>query len=149
MPEFTTVSLKEARLQTTSGRQAKYLIEYAEYIQKLPTGQAGRLRMGEQEKHQTVRRRLTVTAKALNIPLIIKRSGNDLYFWWENGRDEQPKSKRRYTKRIRLGSPGSLLPPQLFTQPEENERGVTEDDSPELGETEQVVSDAMRRVDPE
>jgi hypothetical protein len=101
MPEFTTVSLKEARLRTTSGRQAKYLSEYAAYIQKLPMGQAGRLRMGEEEKHATVRRRLTVAAKALHIPLIVKRSGNDLYFWREAGEEEQPRSKRRYTRRAK------------------------------------------------
>jgi hypothetical protein len=39
---------------------------------------------------------------AMNIPLIIKRSGNDVYFWRENGGDEQPRSKRRYTRRARL-----------------------------------------------
>jgi hypothetical protein len=31
----------------------------------------------------------------------------------------------------------------------ENDNGVTEEDSPELGQTEPVVADAMRRVDPE
>jgi hypothetical protein len=37
----------------------------------------------------------------MNVPLIIKRSGNDLYFWRENGTDEQPRTKRRYTRRER------------------------------------------------
>jgi hypothetical protein len=101
MPEFTTVSMKEARLQTTSGRQAKYLSEYAEYIQKLPTGQAGRLRIGEQENPLTIRRRLGVAAQTLGINLIIKRSGTDVYFWREDAGGEQPGSKRRYTRRER------------------------------------------------
>jgi hypothetical protein len=68
MPEFTSVSMKEAKLRTISGRQGTFLNEYADYIQQLPTGQAGRLRMGESEKHTTVWRRLVVTAKAMNIP---------------------------------------------------------------------------------
>jgi hypothetical protein len=35
----------------------------------------------------------------MNIPLIIKRSGNDLYFWQEGRAEEQPRAKRRYTRR--------------------------------------------------
>jgi hypothetical protein len=99
MPEFTTVSVKEAELRTIPGRQGRYINEYAAYITQLPKGQAGRLRIGESEKHATVRRRLGVAAKALNIPLTIKRSGNDLYFWREKGGEEQPRAKRRYTRR--------------------------------------------------
>jgi hypothetical protein len=49
----------------------------------------------------------------------------------------------------------TTFPPQPFgapeeaRHPEENGHGVTEEDSPELGQTEQVVADAMRRVDSE
>jgi hypothetical protein len=75
--------------------------EYANYIQQLPPGQAGKLTIGEQEKLATVRRRLAVAAQALAINLIIKRSGNDVYFWRQNGGEEQPSSKRRYTRRAR------------------------------------------------
>jgi hypothetical protein len=99
MPEFTTVSVTEAQMRTIPGRQGTFINEYADYIQQVPQGQAGKLRIGEQEKHTTVRRRLLVTAKALGIPFIIKRSGNDLYFWREDRAEEQPRSKRRYTRR--------------------------------------------------
>jgi hypothetical protein len=122
----------------------------AEYIKQLPQGQAGKLRVGEQEKHPTVRRRLGVAAKAMNIPLIIKRSGSDVYFWREEPGDEQPRRRRP-----RRGRAGDHLPPQSFgapaegNLPEENGHGETGEDSPELGQTEPVVSDAMRRVDPE
>jgi hypothetical protein len=58
MPEFTTVSVQEAQMRTIPGRQGKFINEYADYIQQVPSGQAGRLRIGEQEKHLTVRRRL-------------------------------------------------------------------------------------------
>jgi hypothetical protein len=101
MPEFATVSVQEAQLRTIPGRQGRFMNEYVDYIQKLPQGQAGRLRIGEEEKHATVRRRLGVAAKALGIPLVIKRSGNDVYFWQEDGADEQPRSKRRYTRCMR------------------------------------------------
>jgi hypothetical protein len=114
MPEFTTVSVQEAQLRTIAGRQGSILGEYVDYIQQVASGQAGRLRIGEEENHLTVRHRLITAAKAMNIPLTIKRSGDDLYFWRENGGEEQPRTKRRYTRR-----------------------------------TDQVVEDAMRRVDPE
>jgi hypothetical protein len=99
MPEFTTVSVTEAQIRTIPGRQGKFINEYADYIQHLAQGKAGKLTIGEDEKHTTVRRRLATAAKAMNIPLIIKRSGNDIYFWREEGGEEQPRSKRRYTKR--------------------------------------------------
>jgi hypothetical protein len=101
MPEFTTISMKEAQLWTIPKRQGKFLSEYADYIQQLPQGQAGRLRVEEQEKPMTVRRRLAVASQALGIPLIIKRSGNELYFWREGGTEEQPRTKRRYTRRTK------------------------------------------------
>ncbi len=101
MPEFTTVSMKEATLQTSSGRQKRYPSEYVDYITTLPKGQAGRLSIGAEETPATIRHRLGIAAKTLGIPLIIKRSGNDVYFWRENGGVEQPRSTRRYTRRER------------------------------------------------
>jgi hypothetical protein len=94
------VSIKEVQLRTIPGRQGQFINEYADYIQQLPTGQAGKLSIGAGEKHTAIRRRLVTSAKALNIPLIIKRSGNELYFWQENG-EAQPRTKRRYTRRGR------------------------------------------------
>jgi hypothetical protein len=152
MPEFTTVSLKEAMVQTSSGRQKRYLHEYIDYITTLPKGQAGKLSIGAEEKPATIRRRLGVAAKTLGIPVVIKRSGNAVYFWQEGTEEEQPSRKRRYTRRGRAGDflPGqSFGAPEEVRHPEENGHGVTEEDSPELGQTEPVVADAMRRVDPE
>ena len=170
MPEFTTVSMNEAKLRTLTGRQASFMNEYVEYIQKLPTSQAGRLRVGEQENPLTIRRRLAGAAQVLGIDLIIKRSGRDVYFWREDGAVEEP--QRRRGRRRRAGRPGDLMPPDLLIS--ETEAGVQErtqeettapdqsfsesegvdheavvEESPELGQTDQVVEDAMRRVDPE
>jgi hypothetical protein len=123
MPEFTTVSVQEAQLRTVSGRQAKFINEYADYIQQLPQGQAGKLSIGEGEKHTAIRRRLATTAKAMNINLIIKRSGNDLYFWREDGGAVRSGRGRR----PRNGRAGSLVPPTGFSVPEsgEQEEGST------------------------
>jgi hypothetical protein len=101
MPELTTISIQEAKVRTIPGRQGTFMNEYADYIQQVPQGQAGKLTIGEGEKHTAIRRRLVTTAKAMNIPLTIKRSGSDIYFWPEDGGEEQPISKRRYTRRKR------------------------------------------------
>jgi hypothetical protein len=100
MPEFTTVPVQEAQVRTIPGRQGKFISEFADYIRQVPKGQAGRLTIGEQEKHTTVRCQLVVAAKTIHIPLTIKRSGTDIYFWrGEGGGDEQPRRRRRYTRR--------------------------------------------------
>jgi hypothetical protein len=140
MPEFILMSIQEAQLRTIPGRQGTFMSEYADYIQQLPTGQAGRLRLGESEKHLTVRRRLISAAQAMNIPLIIKRSGNDLYFWRENGGEEQPRRKRSYTRGSqtsrRMRSHDEITAPD---QPVDElgmvEQGISEEESPELGQT--------------
>ena|ERR687895_844779 len=134
MPEFETVSREEAQLRTAAARRGKLVAEYAHYIQQLPTGQAGRLRCGEQEKPLTIRRRLTVAAKALGVPLTIKRSGNDIYFWREGGTEEQPRAKRRYTRRA-TGREETTELEQPRSEPELVEPGVIEEESPELGQT--------------
>jgi hypothetical protein len=139
MPEFTTVSVQEAQMRTIPGRQGSFMNEYANYIQSLPQGQAGRLRMEEQEKHATVRRRLAVAAQALDIPLVIKRSGNDVYFWREDRGDEQPRTKRSYTRRMRLQAeiPAPDQPIDELGMDELGmvKQGLPEEDFPELGQT--------------
>jgi hypothetical protein len=128
MPEFTTVSVQEAQMRTIPGRQGRFINEYADYIQQVPTGQAGKLTIGQSEKHPTVRRRLVSAANALNIALIIKRSGNDLYFWREDGGEEQTRPRRG--RRPRTGSPGGLLPPTMpFNESEVGEQGVVAEET--------------------
>jgi hypothetical protein len=118
MPEFTTISVQEAQMRTIPGRQGKFINEYADYIQQLSSGQAGKLTIGENEKHTAVRRRLVSAAQAMNISLTIKRSGNDVYFWREDRGEVQPRPRRG--RRPRTGSPGSVFPPTTgFSAPEE------------------------------
>jgi hypothetical protein len=132
MPEFTTVSVQEALIRTIPGRQGQFINEYADYIQQLPRGQAGKLTIGEDENHIAVRRRLTTAAKAMNITLIIKRSGTDLYFWREEGEAAQPPPRRG--RRSRNGRPGSFHLPQ-FRQPDAGEQEGEAEESTPLDQT--------------
>ena len=93
MPDFAIVSLKEAQLRTIPGRQGKYMSEHADYIHQLSSGQAGKLSPVERENPATIRRRLQAAATALGTKLIIKRSGENIYFWSEDRGDEQPRTK--------------------------------------------------------
>ncbi len=93
MPEFTTVSVQEAMVRTIPGRQGSFLNQYITYIQQLPSGQAGKLHPVEREKPFTIRRWLARAAQTLGIPLIIKRCGEDVYFWREDEREEQPRRR--------------------------------------------------------
>jgi hypothetical protein len=134
MPEFTTVSVTEAKLRTTSGRQKTFLDDYVTYIQQLPKWQAGRLRIKEQENALTIRRRLGVAAQTLDINLIIKRSGNDVYFWREDTGEEQPRAKRSYTRRA-IEREETPAPDQPVDELGMVEQGIPEEESPELGQT--------------
>jgi hypothetical protein len=71
-----------------------------------------------------------------------------VYFWREDRGDEQPRAKRRYTRRA-MGREETTAPDQPVDELGMVEQGIPEEESPELGQTEQVVEDAMRRVDPE
>jgi hypothetical protein len=120
MPEFETVSLKEAQFRTLPGRRGKFMNEYASYILTLPTGQAGKLHLVENEKPATIRRWLTQAAQALDTKLIIKRSGSELYFWKENGVEEQPRPRRG---RRRRQEEETATPEQYFRETGELDQG--------------------------
>ncbi len=120
MPEFTTVSVQEAMVRTIPGRQGKFMKEFIDYIQQVPLGQAGKLYVVEQENPLTIRRRLVTAAQALDVPLIIKRSGKDVYFWREGRGEEEPRTKRRYTRR---GKRQEETAEQYFSETGELEQG--------------------------
>ncbi len=95
MPTFEVISLQEAQLKTATGRRARFLQQYADYIQQLPEGQAGKLEATGDEKVSAVRRRLTIAANLLGKELTIKRMGDELYFWVESSQEEKPRQRRR------------------------------------------------------
>jgi hypothetical protein len=131
MPDFEIVSVEEAQSMTIPGRRGRFLNEYAAYIKELTPGQAGKLHILEQEKPATIRRRLVVVAKALSVPLTIKRSQQDVYFWIEGWGEAEPRRKRSYTRRRRLHEE-SAAPDQPFSESEAVDPGVTEE-PPALG----------------
>jgi hypothetical protein len=89
MPEFETVDLQEAQ------GQRKYISEYAAYIHQIPQGQAGKLHLVENENPATIRKRLVLAAQAVDITLVIRRSGQDIYFWIEPPLAEEKPQRRR------------------------------------------------------
>jgi hypothetical protein len=95
MPEFEVVPIDEARLKTASGRQGKIVKQYSGYIEQLADGRAGRLLMAEGEIVTTIRRRLITTARLMGQDLVIKRSGDELYFWLKAPEEEKPRRRRR------------------------------------------------------
>jgi hypothetical protein len=131
MPDFEIVSVEEAQSMTIPGRRGRFLNEYAAYIKELTPGQAGKLHILEQEKPATIRRRLVVVAKALGVPLTIKRSGQEVYFWIESWGEVEPRRKRSYTRRRRLHE-DIAASDQPFSESETVDQGVTEE-SPALG----------------
>ena len=88
MPRFELLSLSEAQARTVTGKRAQILNEYSQYIQNVPSGQAGQLRAGPGETLNAVRRRLGAAAKAAGKTIVIRRSDDVVYFWVQarNGR---------------------------------------------------------------
>ncbi len=83
MPTFDQVPLQEAMLKTATGKTAQFNQEYLGYIEQLTEGQAGKLQPGEGERVAAVQRRLSVAAKLSGKDIVIKRQGNEVYFWLE------------------------------------------------------------------
>ena len=100
MPNFEAVPITVAADRTLANAREKVIQEYVSYIKQLPVGQAGRLTAGEGETLAMIRRRLGEAGRAAKKSLIIKRTGDELYFWVE----QKPRKRRPGTPR-RLQSP--------------------------------------------
>ena len=85
MPNFELVPLQEAVMNTATGRRAEITREYLGFINQLAEGQAGKLHPGEGETVAAVRRRLGAAAKIAGKALVIKRTGDEVYFWVSPG----------------------------------------------------------------
>lgn len=81
MPTFELVSIGEVMTKFATGRRAQTLKEYLGYIEQLKAGQAGRLQASEGESVAAVRRRLGAAAKTAGKDLLIRRDGDEVYFW--------------------------------------------------------------------
>lgn len=96
MPKFDVIPLKEAQLNSATGKRAQILREYVSYIEQLAQGQAGRLSAGQDETLGAVRRRVGAAAKQLGKTLVIKRTHEYVFFWADSGtgrrRGRKPRS---------------------------------------------------------
>ncbi len=96
MPIFDLVALSEAPVKAATGKRAQLVREYVEYIAQVKEGQAGRLQAAEGESVAAVRRRLGNAAKLAGKELVIRRTGEELYFWaQEKG---APRRRRRRSR---------------------------------------------------
>lgn len=85
MPTFETLPVKQAQVNSLSGKRAKILNEYMAFIEQVPSGHAGKLEPAEGETISAVRRRLGAAAAALGKALTIRRVDSSVYFWVATG----------------------------------------------------------------
>ena len=95
MPNFELVPRAEAEVKSTTGKRAEILREYLVYIEELKNGQAGRLEASEGETVGAVRRRLGAAARQVGKDLIIRRVGEQVYFWAKPERGASSKRRGR------------------------------------------------------
>jgi len=105
MPSFETVTLDEAIRKTAIvGKRGEILREYLAYLDQLKNGQAGRLSPNDGETVGAVRRRLGAAARLVGMELVIKRAGEDIYFWAQPGDRVAEKRRPGRPRKIALGS---------------------------------------------
>lgn len=94
MPKFKVVPVDEALIESFYGKRTQFNREYMGYIERLGAGQAGRLEVSEGETVSALRRRLGAAAKAAGKDLIIKRTGETIFFW-ARGQEASSAPRRR------------------------------------------------------
>ena len=98
MPTLELVSMRQAQLELSlSGKRGATIRRYIDYINRLETGQAGKLTPDEGETTAAIRRRLGAAAELLGKSLVVNRQG-DTVFFWEESQGAQPRRRRRRTK---------------------------------------------------
>jgi hypothetical protein len=111
MPQLQIVSLDEAQ------GQGRYVPDYIALIQQVPDGKAGKLILTDEENPVTARKWLVLAAKAMAIPLGIRRRGRTIYFWVDSPLSlEQPTGTQQ--RRSRQAQPDIIA--------EEEQEEVTE-----------------------
>jgi hypothetical protein len=84
MPTFELIPLQEAMLQSSlTGKRGAITQEYLGYIERLEPGKAGKLTIGQGETSAAIKRRLGAVSKLVGSTLVVKRVGDDIYFWLE------------------------------------------------------------------
>ncbi|MDP7534399.1 MAG: hypothetical protein QGI88_11590 [SAR202 cluster bacterium] len=95
MPTFELIPLQEAMRQSSlSGKRGTIMREYLEYVDRLESGSAGKLTIGDGETSAAIKRRLGAAAKLSRKELVVKRVRDDIYFW-----EAEPKRRRGRPKK--------------------------------------------------
>ncbi len=94
MPKFKSLPLAEAMVKSATGKRAQLTKEYMDYIEQLPSGQAGQLQAAGGESIAAVRRRLGAAARVAGKDLVIKRVGEEIFFWARPGGKGATKRRR-------------------------------------------------------
>lgn len=81
MPVFRNLPLVEAAEAVGSSERPRQDDEYLKHIQGLPAGEACCIELGDGENLRHVRMRLGAAARKAGRKIIIRRSGEKLYFW--------------------------------------------------------------------
>ena len=94
MPTFEVIPLLEAKRQSElTGKRGAIIREYLAYIERVESGQAGKLSIGAGETSAAIRRRLGAAASLTAKRLVIERVGDDIYFWPEERRRRRPRKR--------------------------------------------------------
>jgi hypothetical protein len=93
LPTFETIRQTQAELETATGVRAQRAKEYLSYIEQVGTGQAGKLTPDEGETPTALRRRLGAAADTAGVELVVKRAGDDVYFWRQSRRAGRPRRR--------------------------------------------------------
>ena len=94
MPKFKSLTLAEAMVKSATGKRAQITKEYIDYIERLPSGQAGQLQAAAGESIAAVRRRLGAASRGAGKDLVIKRVGEEIFFWVSPGGKGATKRRR-------------------------------------------------------
>ena len=81
MPKLELLSVKDALLKSASGKRAQIMREYLGYLEQLKEGQAGKLQATSGETASAIRRRLGAASRLADKSLVVKRTGDEVYFW--------------------------------------------------------------------
>ena len=96
MPSFEVLPVEQAQANSTSGKRARLLREYIQYIERVPDGHAGKLEPGEDESTSAVRRRLSSAAKVLGKALDYPQSRQLRLFLDRHGQWAQERSQGHF-----------------------------------------------------
>ena len=95
MPTFEVVSLQQAKNQSElTGKRGTIILEYLAYIDRVEPGKAGKLSIKDGETSAAIKRRLGTAARHAGKTMVVKRVGDDIFFWPEERRRGRPRKGR-------------------------------------------------------